>query len=501
MTVNRVQWALKNDWRIIFIIGLTCRLVFFFLIPTDWNSDSYHHWMISYYTLHIGLNEGRMWDLLGSDYYWGMIPHLVQSFLQWVFHSPSIGIYRVFNIITGGINSVLIYRVAKKFYSIENARWAGLTFALFPISVIFDSLALQDTLALTLALGSLSLIRERFFWSGILLGLACHSRIEYTLVSVLIIVVFIFMEQLETDSQPFIYGWLATWGIPSIHIYQQTGNPIYPLYYSLYSVFGGYTSTYKGLSFGYSMSRWVFSRAQIWGGTTGGALVILLLLTGVLLISKVIRSRWYRYQPLLYFTSCFMVMTPLVLPYLGENTGNFLIMLRLLVPSVAFGLPLLYHLVSRLEYRIRSTVKPNILRVLILGIVLSGYALTPSYSKMQETVSYEFSIVDRIGMLHEDGSIVCDIPSMVYRLTTKWGVEPEEMLSNLYSPKYYGDSEPESYLEWLKKEEVTVWMYYGERGDDAWRAFNQYPYLLENKFGEPRSGAYLVNQTVLYSFV
>ncbi len=279
---SRVQWALRNDWRIIFAIAIVARLMLFLLIPVDWNSDSYHHWMISYYTMHIGLRNGRMWDLLGCDYYWGMIPHMIQSFLIWVFGS-NVNVYRLFNILMGSVNSVLVYRVAEKFYSIENARWSGLAFALFPVSVIFDSIAMQDTVALSLVLGSLLLIRERFFWSGILLGLACHSRVEYTVVSWIILVGFIFMERIEPDSQPFIIGWLAAWGIPSLHIYTQTGNPFYPLYYSLYSVFGGYTSTYSGATFGYAMSRWVFSRGQIWGGSFGGLMVLLSLASGVAL--------------------------------------------------------------------------------------------------------------------------------------------------------------------------------------------------------------------------
>lgn len=473
----------------------------FFLIPVDWNSDSYHHWMISYYTLHFGLNEGRMWDLLGSDYYWGMIPHLIQSFLQWFFRTPNLSLYRLFNIIMGAVNSVLVYMVSKRFYSIENARWSGLAFALFPVSVIFDSIALQDTIALTMVLGSLSLIRERFFWSGVLLGLACHSRVEYTLVSVIIMVVFVLMEQLDTDSQPFIYGWLIAWLVPSIHIYQKTGNPIYPLCYSLYSVFGGYTATYKGLPFSYAMSRWVFSRAQIWGGSAGGLIVIFLIFLGVALISWVIKSRWYRYQPLLYMTACIVTMTPLFFPYLGVNRIHLLIMLRLIIPSVAFGLPLLFHLATRLEHRISSNRISNLVRLLLLSGILSGYLLTTYYSAMQTHVQYEHSIADRVGQEYHDGGVICDIPSMVYRLSTRWGIEPEDIASNLYSPGYYGDNDPEAYLEWLVKMDVSIWMYYGERGDKAWKAFDRYPGLLENQFGVPQGGVYVVNQTVLYSFV
>ena len=61
----------RHDARVIFLVGLFFRLLFYRLIPVDWNSDSYHHWLISYLTLHIGLSKERLWDLLGYDYYWG----------------------------------------------------------------------------------------------------------------------------------------------------------------------------------------------------------------------------------------------------------------------------------------------------------------------------------------------------------------------------------------------------------------------------------------------
>ena len=62
----------EHDVRLVFIVALFFRLLVYWLIPVDWNSDSYHHWLISYLTLHIGLAQGRLWDLLGCDYYWGM---------------------------------------------------------------------------------------------------------------------------------------------------------------------------------------------------------------------------------------------------------------------------------------------------------------------------------------------------------------------------------------------------------------------------------------------
>ena len=494
MGVNRVQWALRNDWKIIFIVALLSRLVLFLIIPLDWNSDSYHHWQISYFTLHIGLQHGRVWDLLGSDYYWGMIPHLIQSFLLWFFRSSSINIYRLFNVGMGAVNSVLVYRLSKKFYSIENARWSGLGFALFPVSVIFDSVAMQDTFALGLVLGSLFLIREKLFWSGVLLGLACHSRIEYTLISLIILTGFIYMEKLETDSQPFIFGWITAWLVPSLHIYSQTGDLFYPLHYSLYSVFGGYTSSYKGLPFTYSMSRWVFSRLSIWGGTQGGVLVMLLLVFGLGVIIQITRSGWFRYQPLLFLSSSLIVLSPLVLPYLGDNRTHLLVMLRFLVPIIALGLSPLFHCVSRFELNSRKPIISKLMRLGILSILFTGFNLVPEYQMMQGAVQNEFNTADRVADVYQGGGIVCDIPSMVYRLSTKSGVKPEYITSNLYSPYYYGISDPEPYFEWLRKGNVSIWCYYGERGDPIWSILGLYPELFINIEGGPRNGYYLVDR-------
>lgn len=92
-----------------------------------------------------------------------MIPHLIQSFLLWLLWVNSIQVYRVFNVIMGAVSLVLVYKIAKRYYSLENARWSGFAFAIFPISVIFDSVAMLDAVALTLILFSLLIMRERYF--------------------------------------------------------------------------------------------------------------------------------------------------------------------------------------------------------------------------------------------------------------------------------------------------------------------------------------------------
>jgi len=102
----------------------------------------------SYFTLHIGLHHGRLWDLLGCEYYWGIIPHLIQGFLLWLFKTSSIEVIRVFNIFLGSVNAVLVYKIAYRYYSHENALVSGLCFAVFPLSAIFDSIGMQDVVGL-----------------------------------------------------------------------------------------------------------------------------------------------------------------------------------------------------------------------------------------------------------------------------------------------------------------------------------------------------------------
>lgn len=500
---HEIAFVRKHDVRLIFIVGLFFRLLVYWLIPVDWNSDSYHHWLISYLTLHIGLSRGRLWDLLGCDYYWGMIPHLVQAFLLWVFRTSSIEVIRVFNIIMGSVNAVLVLKVASTYYSWENGVLSGISFAVFPIAAIFDSVGMQDTLALSFVLTSLYLMRMRSFWSGVFLGFACHTRIEFTLVSFLILAGFVLRERLFTDSQPYILGWLAAWGLPSLHIYIQTGNPVYPLHYSLYSVMGGYTSKFAGQPFINVLLGWLGSRLYIWTRSIFGLAVILFGLLGLLLIPFMAYRKWFRYEPPLYLVSTLMVLGPLFLPYFESERVYLLMMIRFLIPVMALGLPVFFHQVSKLGHVEGIGSNIRLIRGVVILVLLLGYPLIiPQYMGLQGMVLNEFDIADRVGADYQSGTIVCDIPSMHYRLVNEWGVESDSLLSNHYGPQYYGISDPVAFLDWLQREDVDVWMYYGERGDPVWVVLDgNYPGVLVNLFGEPKDGCYVVDHLLLDSLL
>jgi len=137
----------------------------------------------------------------------------------------------------------------------------------------------------------------------------------------------------------------------------------------------------------------------------------------------------------------------------------------------------------------------------------------PVYAGLQGTVVDEFGVADRVGEVYDGGVVVCDLPSIVYRLVSVWGVESDCLLSNLYSPHYYGVEAPVEYLRWLRDEDVRVWCYLGDRwlrdedvrvwcylgdrGDPVWGAIEGYPGVFVPVWGEPRAGVYLVDQSVI----
>ena len=98
------------------VLGIVPRLIVWSLIPVDWNSDSFHHWQISYLSLKLGFQEFRFWDLNGCEYYWGVIPHAVQAVLLWLFSTVSMLPHRVFNLILGGFNVYLVYLIGRDNY-------------------------------------------------------------------------------------------------------------------------------------------------------------------------------------------------------------------------------------------------------------------------------------------------------------------------------------------------------------------------------------------------
>jgi hypothetical protein len=487
---------------VIFVAALAARLLVWLYIPLDWNWDSYHHWQISYLSLSIGFGRGRLWGLNGCEYFWGMVPHLVQSALMWTLGTSSMLPYRVFNTVLGGLNSVLVYRIGERFYSRRTGLFSGLLFAVFPVAAVFDAVAMQDTLALSFLLASLSTISERPFLSGVALALAGHSRVELMAVGFIVLLGYCLRERLNTESLPYVLGWLMVMMVFGFHLYSQTGNPLYPLYISLYNVFGGWDPGNQGETFLGLMLGWVRWKLSVWPFKPTGLVILSLGATAAIMVPRMARRRWIRYQPQLYLLASAVVLTPIFITYLGADHESLLIMLRMVNPVTALGLPMAAHFSHTSLEKPLPELKVRPAHVVAAVFIVSYLWFLPVYGGFQAYTAEAFFSADVVQGLYDGGTIVCDYPTINYWLVHVWGVEPEALLGNHYSPHYYGIDDPLAYAEWLEDNDVTLWLKTDFRGEpilDAVQA--NYPDLFEQLYGESYTVVYKIDQNALESIL
>ena len=481
-------------------LAIIPRALIWAFLPLDWNLDSYHHWQISYLTLKIGLRQGRMWDLNGCEYYWGMVPHLVQAFLLWVFNTASIAPYRALNVLLGGVNTYLLYLIGRDNLYWEVGLYAGLLFALYPVAAVFDIIAMQETLALFLALLSIHLFRTRPFWSGVFLALACQSRIEFWMVSIIFVVAAVLIERASTRLVPFIVAWLLVTGVFCWFFAAQTGNAIYPLYWSLYNFFGGWTESGWGKPLLELISRWAFHRLKTWPTTPSG-IVLLGSMFGVLIVLvHMILRRWRRYHLYLFLMAVLVVFGPLFVPYFGKRLEYLLLMLRMSIPVAALGYAIVVYQLLRIRlpiFQVRLS-RLHVEKILLLVTLLSYTYFILAYGRFQSIPNGVFSAADEGIKYYRGGTILCDYPILNYRLVSKWHIKAKDLLGAHYSPASYGIEDPIEYAKWLDQHNITSWIYRGEKGKTEWLTLNEnFPDLLVYKYAKYEMQFYVVNKTAI----
>jgi hypothetical protein len=483
---------------LIFLAALTVRLTVWWFIPVDWNWDSYHHWQISYLSLRGGFSGGRLWDLNGCEYIWGMVPHLAEATLMGLLNTSSIEPYRALNVLLGSTNAALVHLIGSRFYSSRNGLLAGLLVAVFPVAAVFDVLAMQDTMALTLMLASLYLIRDRPFWSGLALALAGQSRAEYLAAGFIILAGYCMRERLNTDSLPYVLGWVLGAGVFSFHLFTLTGNPFYHLYVSLFNVFGGFDPGNQGKSFASLAVEWAAWKLSVWPNKPTGLLLLLAGATAIVMVPLMAWRRWFRYQPQLYFVAVTTFQLPTFITYLGSDHELLLIMLRMATPIAALGYPILVHASNMVFVNKMHGVRIRPEHILLAASILSFLYFVPAYQGFQAYASDAFLSADIMAAEYSGGVIVCDHPTINYRLVNIGAVDVSNLLGNHYSPAFYGITEPSEYLAWMRDRQVSMWLRYDYRSDTVWAVMEtNYPGVLMWVTDTPCAGVYAVDRALI----
>ena len=482
-----------RDFLLVATLALGVRVLTFQLFPLDWNWDSYHHWQISWLSLNVGFPLGRLWDLNGCEYYWGIFPHLVEASLLGILNTASIVPFRFLNAGLGSCNACLVLLIGVRHFGARVGAWSGVLFAVFPVAAIFDILGLQDTIALILLLSSLYVLDERPFWSGILLALAGQSRTEFFLVSTLLVFWVCAAERLPTRRQPMLIGWLGITGLAVWFTFNQTGNPFYGLYWSLISVFTGGRPTTDS-SFLSQMFNWIFWKLEVWPTKPTGIAILLATAAcfGYFILTMFRRPKNYQ---IVYLLATSVFTAPIFLTYVGSDMRSLLIMLRSIVPIVALGLPFMVAFTLKLASKGEGRKAMLILLVIFsLGLPLAYCAYEPFEAEAKTT----FAIADKAATLYYGGTIVCDYPMMNYRIEDKLDINPRLFIGNHYAPQYLGVVEPMEYAKWLYHNRVMVWVRYGADAEEVYGALAKAsPNILRFAFEDSGIGIFVVNNQEL----
>lgn len=200
-----------------------------------WYVDSYHHWQISYFTLKVGVYSGpRLWDLGGMEYFWGVLPPLVQAGLMALFGTASILPYRVANSVFSSASIVLLYVLGKRYFNRNVGSATALICAVNPVLIVADASGMEEPLAIMLLLlGTWHYDRSEFKF-GVFLALASMCRAEFWLIAMGMLSLYLVFERSGTRFVPAFSGWLLAM-LPYLwHLWGQTGNPVYPIYWNFF---------------------------------------------------------------------------------------------------------------------------------------------------------------------------------------------------------------------------------------------------------------------------
>lgn len=459
---------------LLFAIAICARIIFLEVVGfgyTGWYVDSYHHWQIAFYTLHVGFaqNPPRLWDLSGQEYFWGPLPTLTESLLLYLFNSTTLTPFRIFDTVMGGGSVVLIYFLGRRFFDDGVGLVAGVATALSPVLWEVDTSGMLDPMGITLLLLALLLFRRKNYWTGFVLGLASLVHIEFWFLSLALIAFYLVFEGSSTEFVAALTGWLTVM-VPYFYVLQtETGDFLYPLRYNLFSSVGG--AGIQGVN--------VPFQAQI----IPRAIFVIMLLMAVVFVIGLLIQKPASYPFHGFFLSRVAMhgiifgLTPYIIPYIAFGQIPRVLIDRLFaleyyyIPFVVAAI--LAHVHNTFQEKNQFFDKaltyntPNMKRVqtppsqtrgrlvgMLMILLLFNVSLVPlvayEYYTTYGSYQYQLQMADYITSHYVGGTVISADVLVTYRLINN-GFPLQNILGSVYCPKGGGI---EAYT-WLHLHNVT----------------------------------------------
>ena len=218
------------------------RLLYLFVFSDPENpgpyGDVWHHWQIAYLTKEIGLsapNGPRLWDLKGLDYIWGILHPLLMVAIFDVTGSVDIVADRLVSLVCGVAAVVLLFHICRRLWGTNVATGVALFAIALPTSVMNDVSGMVEPLGVALCLlGIWAWLNRDNAWAGVVWGLATTARAEAWLFGIGMVVASL-LRRRGAQSVPLVAGFVLVMAVYMKILLDQTGNPIYPLWWNFFA--------------------------------------------------------------------------------------------------------------------------------------------------------------------------------------------------------------------------------------------------------------------------
>ncbi len=227
-------------WTVAVAVGAALpRLYYLFRVSDPANpgdgmyGDVYHHWQIAYLTKEIGWSHGlRLWDLKGLEYFWGILHPWLMAGVFSLTGSIDIVQDRLLSLAFGVLVVVLVYLLCRRYWGGGVALAAAAFAALAPTSIFNDASGMVEPFGVALCLVAVWLLPRHGFLAGITWGLATMARAEAWVFTVGLVVAVLLTREGRRQTIPLLVGWGAVMLFYMKVLLDQTGNPIYPVYWN-----------------------------------------------------------------------------------------------------------------------------------------------------------------------------------------------------------------------------------------------------------------------------
>jgi hypothetical protein len=395
-------------------------------------TDTYHHWQIAWLTQQVGLSHGfRLWDLKGMEYFWGILHPIVLLAGFFLTQSIDILVPRLVSIGFGVLNVLLIFQLCRRYWGRPVAATAAAFAALAPPIVFTDTLGMVEPIAQTFILLGLYCWPSRGFLAGLAWALAAMARAEAWLFGAGLLAAS-FGRRLSVERRlPLWIGWLLGIGLYMKLLLDQTGNPIYPLYWEFLVEGTG---------------KWMSSVSAVQHQAQPLFLVLL-----ALSAAGIAWSVWRRPPSLLFlsygFGSTAFVMGLLAFtPFLASWSG-WVWRMRLLTSSLEFAAVLAASgLFTMLPRIIGERVRIGSWSLAALSLIAAQLLWLPihdAYGQTQRTWQADLSTGRYLGALYDQRAhhwgrlnIPADQPTLTYVLARFGQLRGQDIVGQLYDPFY-----------------------------------------------------------------